>query len=90
MKTYTSSPATALLVRIVAALALIIGAQAPAHADGGVLQPGLVLPAYQPTGLDIYAVYPSRRNMPDRVRLFLEFLRERFQNTAEWQSEAQG
>ena len=50
----------------------------------------VVLPAYQPTGLDIYAVYPSRRNMPDRVRLFLEFLRERFQNTAEWQSEAQG
>ena len=50
----------------------------------------VVLPAYQPTGLDIYAVYPSRRNMPGRVRLFLEFLRERFQNTAEWQSEAQG
>ena len=49
----------------------------------------IVLPAYQPTGLDIYAVYPSRRNMPGRVRLFLEFLRERFQNTAEWQSEAQ-
>ena len=49
----------------------------------------VVLPAYQPTGLDIYAVYPSRRNMPGRVRLFLEFLRERFQNTAEWQSEAQ-
>ncbi len=49
----------------------------------------IVLPAYQPTRLDIYAVYPSRRNMPGRVRLFLEFLRERFQNTAEWQSEAQ-
>jgi len=50
----------------------------------------IVLPAYQPTQLDIYAVYPSRRNMPGRVRLFLEFLRERFQNTAEWQSELNG
>lgn len=46
----------------------------------------IVLPAYQPTLLDIYAVYPSRRNMPGRVRLFLEFLRERFEDTAEWQS----
>lgn len=46
----------------------------------------VVLPAYRPTGLDIYAVYPSRRNMPGRVRLFLEFLRERFQATADWQT----
>ncbi len=45
----------------------------------------VVLPAYRPTGLDIYAVYPSRRNMPGRVRLFIDFLRERFQNIAEWQ-----
>lgn len=50
----------------------------------------IVLPAYQPTQLDIYAVYPSRRNMPGRVRLFLEFLRERFQNAAEWQTEVDG
>jgi len=42
----------------------------------------VVLPDYAPIGLDIYAVYPSRRNLPGRVRLFLEFLRERFQNTA--------
>lgn len=47
----------------------------------------IVLPAYQPVGLDIYAMYPSRRNMPGRVRLFLEFLRARFQGTAEWQAE---
>jgi DNA-binding transcriptional LysR family regulator len=39
----------------------------------------VVLPNFQPIGLDIYAVYPSRHNMPGRVRLFLEFLRERFQ-----------
>jgi DNA-binding transcriptional LysR family regulator len=44
-----------------------------------------VLPAYRPTALDVYAVYPSRRNTPGRVQLFLEFLRARFKSTAEWQ-----
>lgn len=45
----------------------------------------IVLPAFRPMGLEIYAMYPSRRNMPGRVRLFLEFLKERFVNTADWQ-----
>ena len=43
-----------------------------------------VLAAYQPSGLDIYAMYPSRRNLPGRVRLFLEYLRERFHANPEW------
>lgn len=47
----------------------------------------VILPDYPPIGLDIYAVYPGRRNMPGRVRLFLEFLKERFSSTAEWQAE---
>ena len=47
----------------------------------------VVLPAYRPTGLDVYAVYPSRRNMPIRVKLFLEFLRDRCQNTEGWATE---
>lgn len=47
----------------------------------------VVLPDYRPTGLDIYVVYPSRRNMPGRVRLFIDFLRARFQSTAEWQDD---
>jgi len=47
----------------------------------------IVLPAYRPTGLDIYAMYPSRRNMPGRVRLFFDFLKDRFQKTAEWQTD---
>lgn len=47
----------------------------------------IVLPAYQPIGLEIYAVYPSRHNMPGRVRLFLEFLRGEFRNPALWQAE---
>jgi DNA-binding transcriptional LysR family regulator len=49
----------------------------------------VVLPAYQPTGLDVYAMYPSRRNMPGRVRLFLEFLKDCFRNTAGWQAEGE-
>lgn len=47
----------------------------------------VVLPSYRTTGLDVYAMYPSRRNMPGRVRLFIDYLRERFLATAEWQSE---
>ena len=37
-----------------------------------------VLPAYQPVGVDIYAVFPSRKNLPVRVRTFLDFLTEWF------------
>lgn len=50
----------------------------------------IVLPAFLPTGLDIYAMYPSRRNVPGRVRLFLEFLRERFQVNPEWKTSLEG
>ena len=45
----------------------------------------IVLPAYQPVRLDIYAMYPSRRNVPGRVRLFLAFLQERFASNPDWQ-----
>ncbi len=45
----------------------------------------IVLPDHKPTGLDISVVYPSRRNMPGRVRLFLGFLVQTFHETAEWQ-----
>lgn len=48
----------------------------------------VVLPAYRPGGLDIYAMYPSRRNLPGRVRLFLEFLRERFLTNPDWKTQA--
>ena len=37
-----------------------------------------VLPAYQPVGVDIYAVFPSRKNLPVRVRTFLDFLTQWF------------
>lgn len=47
----------------------------------------VVRPTCLPIGLDLYAMYPSRRNMPGRVRLFLEFHTEQFHKTAEWQTE---
>jgi DNA-binding transcriptional LysR family regulator len=47
----------------------------------------IVLPAYKPVGLDIYAMYPSRSKMPGKVRLFLQFLGERFRTTPGWQGE---
>ena len=46
----------------------------------------IVLPAYSPTGLDIYVVFPSRINMPVRVRIFLEFLRNRFETSSGFQA----
>ncbi len=42
-----------------------------------------VLPEYKPVGVDIYAVFPSRKNLPVRVRTFLDFLTEWFQR-ADW------
>jgi len=47
----------------------------------------IVLPTWKPTELEIFAVYPSRRNIPMRVRLLLEFLRDRFHNTSKWQDQ---
>ena len=35
-----------------------------------------VLSEYKPAGVDIYAVFPSRKNLPVRVRTFLDFLTE--------------
>ena len=34
----------------------------------------MVLPDYEPLGLDIYVVYPTREHLPARTRRFLEFL----------------
>ncbi len=42
-----------------------------------------VLPHSQPVGVDIYAVFPSRKNLPLRVRTFLDFLTEWFR-TPDW------
>ena len=42
-----------------------------------------VLPQFRPVGVDIYAVFPSRKNLPVRVRTFLDFLRQWFA-AADW------
>jgi DNA-binding transcriptional LysR family regulator len=43
-----------------------------------------VLPGYEPTGLDICAVFPSRRNLPLRVTTFLAFLKAWFRTPPDW------
>lgn len=35
-----------------------------------------ILPAFEPAQLDIFAIYSSRRNLPNRVHLFLQHLKE--------------
>lgn len=39
-----------------------------------------LLPAYRPTELSIYCVVPVRKNLPVRVRIFLDFLANWFRN----------
>ena len=36
----------------------------------------VVLPDFKPSRLDIYVLYPSRRNMPIRVRAFIDYLKQ--------------
>ncbi len=45
-----------------------------------------VLPESPPTGLDIYVIYPARRNLPKRVRAFLDFLQDWARTPPEWVS----
>ncbi len=35
----------------------------------------VVMPGYPPLGLDIYAIFSSRQNLPTRVRTFVDFLK---------------
>lgn len=48
----------------------------------GTLQP--VLPDYRTEALGLFAVYAARRNLPAKVRLFIDFLAERFTNPPYW------
>ena len=43
-----------------------------------------ILEDYAPPLVPIYAVYPSRRHLPTRVRLFIDFLAARFADTQSW------
>lgn len=66
-------------------------AEAAARGGGIVLQPEFIvapylqagrlvalLPQYQPTRLAVYAVYPSRKHLSAKVRVFVEFMLARF------------
>ncbi len=59
----------------------------PAYLAAPLLRTGelvTLLPGYRPQGLDLYAVYASRKNMPASLRTMLDFLAERFSQTSEW------
>ena len=43
-----------------------------------------LLPGYRPPSSPIYAVYPSRRHLSAKVRLFVDFLSARFAADAPW------
>jgi DNA-binding transcriptional LysR family regulator len=44
----------------------------------------IVLPGYEPVALEVYAIYSSRMNLPVRVKLFLDFLREWAKTPKAW------
>ncbi|MCK6390966.1 MAG: LysR family transcriptional regulator [Azonexus sp.] len=44
-----------------------------------------VLDAWQAPPLGIYAVFPQRRHLPLRVRLFIDLLKENYSNPAYWE-----
>lgn len=43
-----------------------------------------VLKSFEAPALPVYAVYPSRRHLPAKVRAFVDFLAERFASTKGW------
>lgn len=44
----------------------------------------VVLPDYEPLGLDIYVVYPTRDHLPVRTRRFVEFLKRWAKTPPDW------
>lgn len=44
-----------------------------------------LLPGYTQPSFPIQALYPSRRHLPQKVRLFIDMLRERFGDTPYWE-----
>ena len=59
----------------------------PTFIVGRDLQQGIlqtVLPEYHPTELTIYAIYSVNRHLSTKIRLFVDFLKERFGEQLEW------
>lgn len=44
----------------------------------------VVLPQYEPLGLDIYVIFSRRQNLPLRMRKFLEFLKDWAKTPPDW------
>jgi DNA-binding transcriptional LysR family regulator len=62
-------------------------ARAPAFAAAEDLRSGRVvtlLTKYEPDPATIYAVYPHARHLASKVRVFIDFLADRFAGEAEW------
>ena len=60
----------------------------PAFIVGPELRAGRLVPLlqdFEPEALPIYAVYPSRKHLSAKVRVFVDFLVERFASSRDWQ-----
>lgn len=44
----------------------------------------VVMPRYEPGGLDIYVIFSSRQSLPERVRKFVEFLKDWARTPPAW------
>jgi DNA-binding transcriptional LysR family regulator len=61
----------------------------PAFIVGPEVRAGRLVPLLQefmPPPVPIYAVYPSRKHLSAKVRGFVEFLVERFEDSPDWSS----
>jgi DNA-binding transcriptional LysR family regulator len=62
-------------------------AQEPAFAAADELRKGRVvalLKKHEPEPIAVYAVYPHARHLASKVRVFVDFLAQRFAGNAEW------
>lgn len=76
------------MVLLAAALAGAGVAHLPSYAAAPYVASGelvVLLPRHEPTVLDIYGVYASRKHMPATLRTMLDFLAERFAGEPDWQ-----
>lgn len=46
-----------------------------------------IMPSYEDNGSDIYAVYSARRNLPPKVRVFIDHLVSEFSHVPPWERE---
>ena len=59
----------------------------PAFIVGPDVRAGRLVPLlqdFEPPNIPIYAVYPSRKHLSAKVRLFVEFLIERYAQAQDW------